>query len=126
MTDLRNSRLEFGLQRIFDAAVLVESYLDGLTKEDFLADRRTQDAVSMNIIVIGENSAKLLERFGDELTVAYPDIAWKAMRGMRSRMAHGYEDTDFEMVWDTAKTYIPHLVAALKEKGIRPKPSVAI
>lgn len=84
----------------------------------------------MNIIVIGENSAKLLERFGDELTVAYPDIAWKAMRGMRNRIVWRTAMRIPTLKWcgirNMAKTYIPHLVAALKEKGIRPKPSVAI
>lgn len=72
----------------------------------------------MNIVVIGENSAKLLELHGEELTVGYADIPWKAMRGMRHRMAHGYEETDFDMVWDTVKTYIPELIDSLRKKGI--------
>lgn len=72
----------------------------------------------MNMIVIGENSAKLLEHFGEELANSYADIPWKAMRGMRHRMAHGYEETDFEMVWDTVKTYVPELVGKLREKGL--------
>lgn len=118
MTPSRESRLQQGLQRIMDAAMLAEGYVAGMTKEDFLEDRKTQDAVCMNIIVIGENSAKLLERFGEELDAAYAEIPWKAMRGMRHRMAHGYEETDFEMVWDTVKTYLPELVSKLKAKGI--------
>lgn len=40
------------------------------------------------------------------------------MRGMRHRMAHGYEETDFEMVWDTLQTYIPELIARLRDKGV--------
>jgi uncharacterized protein with HEPN domain len=47
MTDLGKERLRLGLRRILDAALLIESYLKGLTKEDFLEDRRTQDAVMM-------------------------------------------------------------------------------
>jgi uncharacterized protein with HEPN domain len=113
-----NERLLQGLKRVLAAAILIESYLDGLTREDFLEDRRTQDAVCMNILTLGENAAKLLTHFEDQLNTSYGEIEWKAMRGMRNRMAHGYEETDFELVWDTVKTYIPNLVAKLKERGI--------
>ncbi|PKO89921.1 MAG: hypothetical protein CVU16_11140 [Betaproteobacteria bacterium HGW-Betaproteobacteria-10] len=118
MTIANNNRLEKGLHRILTAALLVESYVEGLTKEDFLEDRKTQDAVCMNIIVIGENSAKLLETHGEALSVNHPDIPWKAMRGMRHRMAHGYEETDFDMVWHTLKTYIPELIESLQKNRI--------
>lgn len=117
MTDPK-ARLTIWLKRVLNAATLIESYLDGLEKEDFLEDRRTQDAVSMNLLVIGENATKLLASFSDELNFGYRDIEWKAMRGMRNRMAHGYEETDFEMVWMTVKTYIPDLITKLQAKGV--------
>lgn len=40
-------RLALGLRRILDAAISAESYVSGLTKADFLEDRKTQDAVCM-------------------------------------------------------------------------------
>lgn len=70
------------------------------------------------LLVIGENAARLLAQFGDELHHTHGDIEWKPMRGMRNRMAHGYEETDFELVWDTVQIYIPDLIAKLKDKGI--------
>lgn len=118
MTTPKDERLKKSLHRILSAALLAESYVESLSKEDFLEDSKTKDAVCMNIVVIGENSAKLLELHGEELTVGYADIPWKAMRGMRHRMAHGYEETDFDMVWDTVKTYIPELIDSLRKKGI--------
>jgi uncharacterized protein with HEPN domain len=48
------SRLALGLRRVLDAAISAENYVSGLTKADFLEDRKTQDAVCMNIIVIGD------------------------------------------------------------------------
>ena len=48
------SRLAIGLRRVLDAAISAENYVSGLTKADFLEDRKTQDAVCMNIIVIGD------------------------------------------------------------------------
>ena len=118
MTNSKDDRLKKSLHRILAAALLAESYVEDLSKENFLEDSKTQDAVCMNIIVIGENSAKLLELHCAELAAGYADIPWKAMRGMRHRMAHGYEETDFEMVWDTVKTYLPELIASLRKKGI--------
>ena len=111
------SRLALGLRRVLDAAISAENHFAGLTKADFLEDRKTQDAVCMNIIVIGENAAKLLEQFGSDLETKFADIPWKAMRGMRHRMAHGYELTDYELVWDTIKNYMPDLIAKLKARG---------
>ncbi|MFT3848209.1 MAG: DUF86 domain-containing protein [Propionivibrio sp.] len=111
------NRLALGLRRILDAAISAESHVSGLTKAGFLEDRKTQDAVCMNIIVIGENAAKLLEQFGSDLETKFADIPWKAMRGMRHRMAHGYELTDYELVWDTIKNYLPDLIAKLEARG---------
>lgn len=32
------------------------------------------------------------------------------MRGMRNRIAHGYFDIDFRIVWDTVRADIPDLL----------------
>lgn len=118
MTSSRDSRLLLGLQRILEAAHAIRSYVEGLSKEDFLQDAKTHDAVCMNIIVIGENAARLLEKHKDDLESRYPDIPWRAMKGMRHRMAHGYDEIDFEIVWDTLQSYLPELVARLEKHGI--------
>ena len=34
------------------------------------------------------------------------------MRGMRNRMAHGYFEINFEVVWDTVQTALPALLNA--------------
>jgi uncharacterized protein with HEPN domain len=36
------------------------------------------------------------------------------MRGMRNRVAHGYSDINFDLVWDTVKTELPALLEKLK------------
>jgi len=35
------------------------------------------------------------------------------MRGMRNRIAHGYFEIDFNIVWDTVNNLLPGLVANL-------------
>lgn len=54
MSLYEQSRLAIGLRRVLDVAISAENHVAGLTKADFLEDRKTQDAVCMNIIVIGD------------------------------------------------------------------------
>lgn len=49
------------LSHMDEAIGLARSFVDGLTKDDFLADRKTQQAVILNLIVLGE-AAILLKR----------------------------------------------------------------
>ena len=45
---------------MIEATRLACSYVEGMGKDDFLGDKRTQQAVILNIIVIGEVASKLL------------------------------------------------------------------
>jgi hypothetical protein len=74
-----------------------------MSKDDFLANKRTQQAVILNLIVIGETATKLLKDYGDFLD-QYSDVPWRNMKGMRNRIAHGYFDINLDVVWDTAQT----------------------
>jgi len=42
------------LSHMLDAISLAQSYVEGISKTDFLHDKRTQQAVILNIMVIGE------------------------------------------------------------------------
>lgn len=37
------------------------------------------------------------------------------MRGMRNRVAHGYFDINFEIVWETVQTALPQLLLVLPD-----------
>ncbi len=87
-------------------------YLEGMGKEDFLDDKRTQQAVVLNIAIIGEAATKLLkdyEPFFDQ----HPDVPWRSMKGMRNRIAHGYFAINLDVLWDTARTALPQLLLRL-------------
>ena len=99
-------------EHIFDSASCAVSYVDGVSLEDFLLDRRTKEAVAMNLINIGEAATKLL-RDHSELVGRYPPVPWRSMLDMRNRIAHGYTDLDFPVVWETVTTSLPDLLKAL-------------
>jgi len=74
----------------------VLDFVEGMNKDDFLTDKRTQQAVVMSIIILGEAATRIMDRHPD-FAEAHPEIAWRAMRGMRNRIAHGYFETDFSV-----------------------------
>jgi uncharacterized protein with HEPN domain len=83
-------------------------FVHEMPKESFLQDKRTQQAVVMSLIVLGEAATKVMERF-PEFASAHPQIPWRNMRGMRNRIAHGYFEIDLDVVWDTVQNALSSL-----------------
>ncbi len=106
---MSENRLIDYIGHVQEAAQLACSYIDGLSKDDFLADKRTQQAVILNIVVIGEAATKLAKDY-PEFIDQHPDVPWKNMKGMRNRIAHGYFDINLDIVWDTVQAALPQLV----------------
>lgn len=57
------------------------------------------------IIKIGENVARLSR----DTTDRHPEVPWSLIKRMRDRLAHHYEGTDYEAVWDTLVTDLPSI-----------------
>ncbi|MFC5300588.1 DUF86 domain-containing protein [Azospira restricta] len=96
-----------------NAAIQIIDYTAGMDREGFLADAKTQDAVIMKLLVIGELAAKLIDGHS-ALIAAHPEIPWHQMKGMRNRMAHGYFELDLDVVWETVRQAIPDLAKHLR------------
>jgi uncharacterized protein with HEPN domain len=90
-------RLADYLAHMSEATRLAREYVAGVAKEDFVKDRRTQQAVVLNLITIGEAASRIVNEH-QEFASAHPEIPWAQMRGMRNRMAHGYFDIDLNIV----------------------------
>ena len=96
------------------AAADAMAFTEGMSQDDFLADKRTQQAVIMSLIVLGEAATKVMDRYPD-FANQHAQVPWRNMRGMRNRIAHGYFDINLGLVWDTVQTALPPLVIALRE-----------
>lgn len=83
-------------------------FVQDMPKEAFLADRRTQQAVVMSLVVLGEADTKVMDRC-PTFAATHPEVPWRNMRGMRNRIAHGYFEIDLDVVWDTVQTAWPTL-----------------
>ncbi|MDO4223523.1 MAG: DUF86 domain-containing protein, partial [Acinetobacter sp.] len=72
-------------------------FVEGMDEMTFLADKRTQNAVAMSLIALGEVANKIQQK-APQIIDEFPHIAWKYMRGMRNVIAHGYFELDFVVV----------------------------
>jgi uncharacterized protein with HEPN domain len=107
--------------RFLDYVIHMESaakdactFVEGLQKDDFLGDKRTQQAVIMSLIILGEAATKAMDLF-PEAAQEFSTIPWRSMRGMRNRITHGYFDINLDIVWDTVENALPELLDQIKE-----------
>lgn len=111
---MTSPRLPDYLRHMREAAEDACRFTQGISRQEFLEDKRTQRAVVMSLVVIGEAATKLMEQHA-EFILLHAHIPWRSMRGMRNRIAHGYFDINLDVVWETVKTALPELLRQLDE-----------
>ena len=99
---MKDQRLYVG--HILEAIRRIESYTSE-GKEAFFADTMSQDAVVMNVQIIGEAAKKM----SDELKKQYSKIPWRDVMGMRDKIVHDYAGIKLEVVWDVVQNGLPSL-----------------
>lgn len=111
MSSVKNHDPEI-LQAVKASAERIREYIEGLSKEAFAADTKTQDAVAMRLQDISEQMTKLSER----IKIRHTALPWDDIRGLRNRISHGYAKIDHEIIWDVVSggdlTEIEELVKA--------------
>ncbi len=92
------------------AARQVSEFTQGVTWNEFQADRIRQHAVMRLIQIIGEAA----RRVSPEFTQAHPEIPWRGITGMRNRLVHDYFHIIPEKVWEVVERDIPALIGLLE------------
>lgn len=88
---------------ILEAIQKVEQYIMGCSREKFLSDSKTQDAVMRNLEIIGEASRRLPDDFKQK----NKEIEWEKIVGFRHRIVHEYFGIDLEIVWAILQNDLP-------------------
>ena len=83
---MSENRLPDYIEHMRQAASGARTYVDGVTKIEFLADKRTQQAVIMCLIIIGEAATKTMDRY-PKFVDKNQEVPWRSIRGMRNRIA---------------------------------------
>ena len=105
-------RLRDLLLHMHAAATDARVFVEGMAKSEFLEDRRTQQAVLMSLVVLGEASTKIGQLY-PLWAERHSELPLRSMRGMRNRLAHGYYQIDFDLVWTTVEAELPPLLLLL-------------
>ena len=66
-------RLADYLSHMSEAVRLARGYVEEISKADFMVDRRTQQAVVLNLITIGEAASRIVTEHR-EFAAAHPEI----------------------------------------------------
>jgi len=99
------------LERIVECIDQIEVHLLGFNFEMFEREKKTYDAVLMQLVNIGEIVNRLSEDFQEE----HSDFPWHEAVGMRNQIAHGYFEIDAKEIWKTAKHDLPKLKEQIKK-----------
>ena len=102
--------LKLWIRDILDSISAVQGYAEGMKYKDFVADRKTVDAVLRNLIVIGEAA----NHVPDNVVSDNPDIPWRDMRDMRNFVVHEYFRVSDKIIWDTVQNDLPPLIPLLE------------
>ncbi|MBQ9578327.1 MAG: DUF86 domain-containing protein [Ottowia sp.] len=96
-----------------EAAANVLRFVAGVSKEDFLENDLLHQSVILNLLIIGEGAAQILNNHG-EFAQKYQDVQWRAIRGLRNIIAHNYFSVEVDIIWNTAQKYVKDLQKQLQ------------
>lgn len=89
----------------------IDDYIGEMNYEQFLQERKTQDAVVRNLEIIGE----AVKNLSKDLKKKYSDIDWKNFAGLRDKIAHFYFGIKWDIVWTVIKDKLPGFKEKIEE-----------
>ena len=99
------------IQKMINYINDIEGYIENLTIDMFMEDKKTITACAFTVSQIGE----LAKELTDNTTRKYSNIPWNSIRGMRNRIVHDYENVDLAVLWGTINKSLPQLKNDLKQ-----------
>ena len=99
------------IQKMINYINEVKEYVGGMTAADFLQDKKTMTACAFSVSQIGE----LAQDISSETQTKYSNIPWQAIKGMRNKIVHDYENIDLAVLWGTIEKSLPELKANLEK-----------
>jgi len=98
-------RLQHMLDRAREAAAMVE----GKMRESLDRDRSLNLSLVRLLEVVGEGASRVSADTRD----CCREIPWAEIVSLRNRLIHGYDEVDFDILWQIVTTDLPPLIAGL-------------
>ena len=99
------------LDDIRTAIAEVQEFTAGMTYDDFVADKKTVNAVIRSLEVLGEATKHVPLAFRRK----HPAVPWAKMAGMRDVLIHDYMGVDLKTVWMVAQDRLSELKRLMDE-----------
>ncbi len=99
------------LQHMLDAAREAVELAAGKSRYDIENERTLNLSLVRLIEIVGEAAS----RVSLEGRTIYPGIPWSQIIGMRNRLIHGYDDVDFDILYQTVFEDLPALIAEIEK-----------
>ena len=103
-------------QRIEKITIMTEKLLNYLeanhiSQETVLSDETVRWTITTPLYNIGENAYGL----SDEYKENHPDIPWAKIAGLRHRLVHDYDDTNWTLICSILFEVLPEFSEQLKK-----------
>lgn len=98
------------LQDIVDWGERAARHAASLTREQFMSDEKSQDAVSKCISNVGEAANKAL-KLDPTIMERFPEFEAEKAYAARNVISHDYFALDAAVLWATVKQAIPKFIA---------------
>jgi len=85
-----------------------------LSKGRSLDDLQTDRMLNLSLVRLLEIVGEAASRVSEETRSLFPEIPWSQIVSLRNRLIHGYDDVDFNILWNIINNEIPPLVEDLK------------
>lgn len=104
---------EYRLQRITEIGKQLTQVIteEGITSTTLLSNYKHQWLVTTPLYNIGEQVYCLSPAFKD----AHPDIEWSGIAGLRHRLVHDYEGTNWSLIAEIVKDDLSRFLGQVQE-----------
>jgi uncharacterized protein with HEPN domain len=99
------------LRHMLEHAVEAIQLARNKTIADIYNNRLLFLGLSRLLEIIGEAAGRTSESTRNNI----PQLPWNAIVAMRNRLIHGYDQVDFNVLWDTIQNDLPPLAEELKK-----------
>ncbi len=99
------------LRHMLDSAQEAVSLAKGKQRQDLDEERMLNLSLVRLLEIVGEAASHV----PDAERTAHPEIPWSQIVGLRNRLIHGYDEVDFDVLWQVVSQDLPPLIESLRQ-----------
>jgi len=99
------------LRHMLDCAREAKMMAAGRTRQDLDTDRQFNLAMTRLMEIVGEAAGGVSEATRNR----HCEIPWSQIIALRNRLIHGYDEVDFDILWEVLQKDLPALIERLEQ-----------